>query len=109
MVRFVETTEELNDTNLSRSSTRLFIGRLKDSRQLSGWDLMEKGVETLFSKHSIKETDMRIKTASFTTPHQLDLTNGQYCVLISSPQFENFAGVILSEEPILSAGVEEVY
>lgn len=97
MVRFVETTEELNDTNLSRSSTKLFIGRLKDSRQLSG-DLVEKGVETLFSKHQIKETDMRVKTASFTTNQPLDLTDGQFCVLIASPQFENFSGVILSEE-----------
>ena len=97
MVRFVETTEEIADTNLSRSSTKLFIGRLKDSRQLSG-DLVEKGVETLFSKHQIKETDMRIKTASFTTNQPLDLTDGQFCVLIASPQFENFAGVILSEE-----------
>ena len=98
MVRFVETTEELNDTNLSRSSTKLFIGRLKDSRQLIASDLRVNGFETPFSKHNIKETDMRIKTASFTTPHQLDLTDGVYCVLITSPQFENFAGVILSEE-----------
>ena len=98
MVRFVETTEEIADTNLSRSSTKLFIGRLKDSRQLISSDLGVNGFETPFSKHNIKETDMRIKTASFTTPHQLDLTNGQYCVLITSPQFENFAGVILSEE-----------
>ena len=98
MVRFVETTEELNDTNLSRSSTKLFIGRLKDSRQLISSDLAVNGVETKFSKHNIKETDMRIKTASFTTNQPLDLTDGVYCVLITSPQFENFAGVILSEE-----------
>ena len=64
MVRFVETTEELNDTNLSRSGTRVFTAVMNDSRQLAGSDVMENGVETLFSKHQIIETDMRIKTAN---------------------------------------------
>ena len=98
MVRFVETTEELNDTNLSRSGTMIYVGISDDARNLwYNWDKNQRA-DIHFSKHSIKETDMRVKTASFTTNQQVDLTTGQYCVLITSPQFENFAGVILSEE-----------
>ena len=98
MVRFVETTEELNDTNLSRSGTRVFTANMNDSRQLTVSELMTVGKEIRFSKHQIKETDMRIKTASFTTNQPVDLTNGVFCVLIVSPSFENFGGIILSEE-----------
>lgn len=96
MVRFVETEEILNNTNLSKSQTVLFITRSTDARnQYVDWKNYN---ETKFSKHQIKETDMRTKTASFTSPQYIDLTTGQYCVLISSPSFENFSGIILSSE-----------
>ena len=97
MVRFVETTEELNDTNLSHSGTKIRVAIHADAMSTTiTWE--DTDPEIRFSKHSIKETDMRVKTASFTTNQPLDLTNGQHCVLIASPSFENFAGIILSEE-----------
>ena len=97
MVRFVETTEEISNTNLSSTGTKIRVAVHADATSL--WVDWEKNkVEINFSKHNIKETDMRVKTASLTTPQPLDLTTGQHCVLIASPSFENFAGIILSEE-----------
>lgn len=49
-----------------------------------------------FSKFQIKESDMRVKTASFTSNTYLDLTTGLYAIYIVSLYHENFAGVILS-------------
>ena len=51
-----------------------------------------------YTKYQIKETDMRIKTATFTTSVHYDLTQGQYAILIKSKYHENFAGVILDIE-----------
>ena len=48
-----------------------------------------------YSKYDIKESDFRVKTATFTTNHYIDLTTGQYAILISSKYHENFSGVIL--------------
>lgn len=47
-----------------------------------------------WSKYQIKETDFRVKTASFTTPQYIDLTNGTYAVMITTPLHEDFGGVI---------------
>ena len=51
-----------------------------------------------YTKYNIKETDFRVKTATLTTPQQLDLTTGKFCILISSLYHENFAGEILESE-----------
>jgi len=48
-----------------------------------------------FKKYTIKETDFRVKTATFTTPQKIDLTLGQFAVLMVSSYHENFAGEIL--------------
>lgn len=56
------------------------------------WD---NAKEVNYTSYKIKETDMRIKTASFTSPDYFDLTTGRYYVLISSKYHENFSGVIL--------------
>ena len=48
-----------------------------------------------YTKYQIKETDMRVKTATFTSPDYVDLTRGLNYVLISSKYHENFSGVIL--------------
>ena len=52
-------------------------------------------VELSYTKYNIKETDFRIKTATFTSPNYIDLTEGVTAVRISSVYHENFAGVIL--------------
>ena len=51
-----------------------------------------------YSKYQIKETDMRIKTATFSSPEYLDLTLGRFVIRIVSPYHENFTGFILSVE-----------
>ena len=52
-------------------------------------------VELSYTKYNIKETDFRIKTATFTSPNYIDLTEGLTAVRISSVYHENFAGIIL--------------
>ena len=54
--------------------------------------------ETRYTKYNIKETDFRVKTATFSSIQYIDLTTGQYAILISSPYHENFSGIILDCE-----------
>lgn len=54
--------------------------------------------EIMFSKFTITETDMRVKTATFSSNHNVDLTMGRTCVWIQRRYGENFGGVILSCE-----------
>lgn len=51
--------------------------------------------EILFSEFNITETDLRVKTAEFKSPHYIDLTNGRACCWIQRKHGENFGGVIL--------------
>ncbi len=51
--------------------------------------------ELLFASFTITETDMRAKTAEFTSPHYIDLTKGRACVWIQRKYGDNFGGVIL--------------
>lgn len=51
-----------------------------------------------WEKYNIKETDMRIKTASLTTPQYIDLTTGVYHIFIASKYHENFIGTLLDVE-----------
>lgn len=48
-----------------------------------------------YSKYSIKESDMRVKTANFTSPQHMDLTTGLHAIRIVSKYHENFAGIVL--------------
>ena len=84
------------NTNLVQNQTYIYVARKVDARQIMvDWknkDLIH------FSKYKIKETDMRQKTATFSSPHYFDLTTGQYVVLITSPYHEDFGGIILSVE-----------
>lgn len=72
----------LNNAEIRNS----YIGSWKDTPQ------------TRYTKYNIKETDFRIKTATFTSPQYIDLTMGQYAILISSSYHENFSGIILDCE-----------
>ena len=96
MTKISKTDEITYNTNLSQNQTRLFISRLQDSKQF--WCDWKNKSDIHWSEYQIKETDMRVKTASFTTPQYLDLTNGQYAVLITSPIHEDFSGIILNDE-----------
>lgn len=82
-----------SNSNLISNRSRVFISRKLNAKNIL-IDWVHKG-EISWSKYQIKETDMRIKTATFTSPNYFDLTTGQYCVLITSPYHEDFAGIIL--------------
>ena len=97
MANYKQTDEEIANVNLSNFKTKVYVNRLQDATKIavSNW---VKDVEFRFSKIQIKETDMRIKTASFSMPYYTDLTTGVYSVLITSPYYENFSGIILNCE-----------
>lgn len=69
-----------------KKATDVFADKLEDVKKLN------------WTKYQIKETDLRIKTANFTSDFDIDLTTGVYVVKIISPYHENFAGIILSNE-----------
>ena len=75
---------------------KIFIGVANDARMRNKVMLKWKTcLEVHYTKYQIKETDLRVKTATFTSPDYIDLTTGLYYVLISSKYHENFSGVIL--------------
>ena len=84
------------NTNLVQNKTIIYITRKKYAGNfLVNWKVKHP---VFWKQYQIKETDMRIKTASFESPQNLDLTTGQYCVLITSPYHENFSGIILKKD-----------
>ena len=85
------------DSNLSKNETIIYIQQLDDAL-LNQYCMFDDAQMIHWSKYQIKETDMRIKTATFTSPQYIDLTTGQYCVLITSPYHEDFGGVLLKVE-----------
>lgn len=78
---------------------KIYISRLTNA-EFYNYNISWKNVTATvpYSKYSIKETDFRVKTASFTTPSYYDLTQGQYIILINSKYHENFSGIILDVE-----------
>ena len=89
-----ETVIEYNDLK----GTYIFIGRMWDAYYLHGKVLAKDMTSIPWEKYSIRESDFRVKTASFTTPYPLDLTTGSYHVKIVSRLHENFVGFILSDD-----------
>ena len=94
------------DVNLVQNQSHIFVYRLINANSLildnNCWN---ESLTIYWSKYQIKETDMRQKTATFTSPHYFDLTTGLYSVLITSPFHEDFGGVILSVEYDKSTGL----
>ena len=72
-----------------------FTDASNKKNHISTW---EGAVSVPYTKYSIKESDMRIKTASFVSPNYFDLTTGQYIIRIVSKYHENFAGILLDVE-----------
>lgn len=69
-----------------------FSDASKQNIYMSSWS----GAKSIpYSKYSIKESDMRVKTANFTSPQYLDLTTGLHAIRIISKYHENFAGIVL--------------
>ena len=69
-----------------------FVDASNKQNHISTWS---GAVSMPYKKYSIKESDMRIKTASFVSPNYIDLTTGQYAIRIVSKYHENFAGILL--------------
>ena len=92
----LKTNEKIDANYTPASKTKIYIGRLSNAvYKYMSWN--NKSLIS-WSKYQIKETDMRVKTATFTSDNYFDLTTGLYCVLITSPFHEDFGGVILSVE-----------
>lgn len=97
MVALVKSKDVQKNSNLSNNGkATIRIGRKENS--LAAMVKWEGSQIIKWSSYEIRETDMRIKTASFTTPQKMDLTTGQWMVLITHPGHESFAGIILSRE-----------
>ena len=95
-----KTNTKITDANIVKNTlTKVIVGRFGDARNMylmkDWWD---NSSNVHFSKYQIKETDMRVKTATFTSPNYFDLTTGLFAVLITSPYHEDFAGIILKSK-----------
>ena len=95
MAALTKTKEITYNANLVQNKTHIKISRINEPNKLIYLDW--KSYDDIhWSRYEIRETDMRQKTASFTSPNYFDLTTGVYAVLITSPYHVNFGGVILS-------------
>lgn len=79
---------------------KLYVGRKTNAASLGGnWNNPKNYIKKIqWTKYQIKESDFRTKTATFTSPVDLDLTTGLYFLRITSPYHENFVGPIISNE-----------
>ena len=95
---FVKSDETTEANSVKQDQVRLLLFRKDNANGFINFNSV-RGYDTLkFTKFQIKETDLRVKTATFSSPTYVDLTTGQYCILLLSPYHENFGGVILSVE-----------
>ena len=97
MVALSKTKEITYNANLVQNKSHIKISRIKDPQTLQYFDWKYYD-DIHWKEYEIKETDMRQKTATFSSPNYFDLTTGVYAVLITSPVHANFGGVILSVE-----------
>ena len=97
MAALTKTKEITYNANLVQNKTHIKISRMADpsTQVYIDWKNYD---DIHWKEYEIKETDMRQKTATFTSPNYFDLTTGVYAVLITSPVHANFGGVILSVE-----------
>ena len=103
MVGVAKTNKTVDINYTPANQTRIYVTRLKYATQFSV-DWVNKA-EIYWNKYQIKETDMRVKTATFSSDTYLDLTTGVYCVLITTPFHEDFGGIILSVEKDKDTGM----
>lgn len=80
---------------------QIYITTLKDSSLLYAGDdesQAKNWTQLPFVKYQIKESDFRVKTASITTPVNIDLTGGSVIIRIVSTKHENFIGYVLDDD-----------
>ena len=103
MTGVAKTNETITPNYIPANQSRIYISRLRDASY--AWTDWAYKYDVYWSKYQIKETDMRVKTATFTSSEYIDLTTGVYPVLITSPYHEDFGGIILSVEKDESTGI----
>jgi hypothetical protein len=90
------------ETNLTKvDDYQIYISNTDYSYKLyAGYDSSRanKWIRVPFTKYQIKESDFRVKTASFTTPVNIDLTGGRILVRFVSTKHENFIGIVLDDD-----------
>lgn len=95
MVALTKTKEITYNANLVQNKSHIKISRINEANALLYLDW--KNYDDIhWKEYQIKETDMRQKTATFSSPNYFDLTTGVYAVLITSPVHASFGGVILA-------------
>lgn len=95
---FEDETPTVTENNLNNLPIHLYVYLKEKAENLSGFVNENLMTEIPFTKYKIKETDMRVKTMSFTSPIKLDLTIGVYLVKLVTTLHENFVGEILTDE-----------
>lgn len=86
-------------TTMNDTESYIYVGYATKPTALYLADTFYKDrLKIPFVKYQIKETDRRIKTASFTSSEYFDVTKGKLIVVISSKYHENFVGIILNCE-----------
>lgn len=96
-------TQDANATATTTEQQKTATTSFRFSGESKGYQAYKPGewqtpYEIQFSEFTITETDLRVKTASFTSPHYIDLTKGRACCWIQRKYGENFGGIILSCE-----------
>ena len=105
MTSIVKTDEVIENSNIASNNAHVFISR-KSNATNPGVDWKYK-YEIHWKKYQIKETDMRQKTATFTSPNYFDPTTGVYCVLILCDSHEAFGGIIIDWDYDKDSGLYE--
>ena len=105
MTSIVKTDEVIENSNIASNNAHVFISR-KSNATNPGVDWKYK-YEIHWKKYQIKETDMRQKTATFTSPNYFDPTTGVYCVLFLCDSHEAFGGIIIDWDYDKDSGLYE--
>ena len=74
---FVKSDETTEANSVKQDQVRLFILRKTNASSFIDWNLVKYEQLMNFTKFQIKETDLRVKTATFSSPSYVDLTTGQ--------------------------------
>ena len=74
---FVKSDETTEANSVKQDQVRLFILRKTNASSFIDWNLVRYEQPMDFTKFQIKETDLRVKTATFSSPNYVDLTTGQ--------------------------------
>lgn len=97
------TNTDATATTDTTTQTRTATNSFRFSGESSGYQAYKPNEwtspkEILFSSFTITETDLRVKTAEFSSPHYIDMTKGRVCVWIQRKYGDNFGGIVLKAE-----------